>query len=263
MESIMLCHDVKARNPYEIAGADISIFTIEELCYYLYHNLYLIDRKIMNEKLCEWIEKELKLQGLAEKLSKEVEFGLSLQGFILPIFEEIGYLNAEEMENIKKQLQIFKRQTEIERRKFKADNLIRNQRYAAAIYEYEQIRMDKKGEKLRNEFLGQIYHNMGTAYAHLFLYEKAAELFLEAHRHLSDEQSLKDYLNACYFFMDDEQFLSLVYEKEQYKKVEKELKFGRKIENFEDESKFLPIDELELANTICNWRKAYEKCIFG
>ena len=59
MGSLILCHDRHAAHPYEITRIHCRIFTIEELCYYLCNNLYLIDYTIMNEQLCSWLEDEL------------------------------------------------------------------------------------------------------------------------------------------------------------------------------------------------------------
>ncbi|MEI3245814.1 MAG: hypothetical protein V8S26_06775 [Lachnospiraceae bacterium] len=41
---------------------------MEELCYYLYNNLYLIDDTLLNEKLCVWL-KDDGLQVLSKKLT--------------------------------------------------------------------------------------------------------------------------------------------------------------------------------------------------
>ena len=48
MGNLILCHDRHAAHPYEITRIHCRIFTIEELCYYLCNNLYLIDYTIMN-----------------------------------------------------------------------------------------------------------------------------------------------------------------------------------------------------------------------
>ncbi len=40
----------------------MRIYTIEELCYYICNNLYLIDYTIVNERLCRWVGDELELQ---------------------------------------------------------------------------------------------------------------------------------------------------------------------------------------------------------
>ena len=55
MGSLILCHKKKASQPYKITRIHRKIYTIEELCYYLCNNLYLIDYTIMNEKICEWL----------------------------------------------------------------------------------------------------------------------------------------------------------------------------------------------------------------
>ena len=47
MGNLILCHDRHAAHPYEISRIHCRIFTIEELCYYLCNNLYLIDYTIM------------------------------------------------------------------------------------------------------------------------------------------------------------------------------------------------------------------------
>ena len=59
MGSLILCHRKHAVRPYDITRIHRKIYTIEELCYYLCNNLYLIDYTIMNEQLCLWLEEEL------------------------------------------------------------------------------------------------------------------------------------------------------------------------------------------------------------
>ena len=65
MGNLILCHDRHAAHPYEITRIHSRIFTIEELCYYLCNNLYLIDYTIMNEQLCDWLDEELGMEELA------------------------------------------------------------------------------------------------------------------------------------------------------------------------------------------------------
>ena len=68
MGSLILCHKKKASQPYKITRIHRKIYTIEELCYYLCNNLYLIDYTIMNEKICEWLYSELDMKELARDL---------------------------------------------------------------------------------------------------------------------------------------------------------------------------------------------------
>ena len=70
MGSLILCHRKRARQPYEIARIHMRIYTIEELCYYICNNLYLIDYTMVNRQLCNWIDKELELPKLAESFGR-------------------------------------------------------------------------------------------------------------------------------------------------------------------------------------------------
>ena len=56
MGSLILCHRKRARQPYVIARIHMRVYTIEELCYYICNNLYLIDYTLVNRQLCNWIE---------------------------------------------------------------------------------------------------------------------------------------------------------------------------------------------------------------
>ena len=67
MGSLILCHKKRAKRPFEISRVHMRIYTIEELCYYICNNLYLIDYTIVNERLCRWVGDELELPKLAEE----------------------------------------------------------------------------------------------------------------------------------------------------------------------------------------------------
>ena len=83
MGSLILCHKKRAKHPYEITRIHKRIYTIEELCYYLCNNLYLIDYTIINEQLCRWIRDELELVSLAESLMEMLKNHVSVEQFVL------------------------------------------------------------------------------------------------------------------------------------------------------------------------------------
>ncbi len=67
----------------------MRIYTIEELCYYLCNNLYLIDYTIMNRRLCDWLEDELGLAKMAEDLRRDLDQNATLEEFVLTILKRI------------------------------------------------------------------------------------------------------------------------------------------------------------------------------
>lgn len=66
MSGYILCQTKKAQRPYFIENISMNIYSIEELCYYLYHNLYLADHTVlmknyatgseMSLNLCIWLQ---------------------------------------------------------------------------------------------------------------------------------------------------------------------------------------------------------------
>ena len=79
MGNLVLCHEQHAAHPYEISRIHCKIYTIEELCYYLCNNLYLIDYTIMNEQLCNWLDEELGLSALSEQLREMMQMHGSVE----------------------------------------------------------------------------------------------------------------------------------------------------------------------------------------
>ena len=95
----------KRRNiRFYIESIDINIYTIEELCFYLWKNVSLLDESILNEKLCDWLEGELGMQRLAFHLREKLKDAESIAELVLPVFREVRYLNAAEMYAVKEQI---------------------------------------------------------------------------------------------------------------------------------------------------------------
>ena len=88
MGSLILCHKKRAKRPFEISRVHMRIYTIEELCYYICNNLYLIDYTIVNERLCRWVGDELELPKLAEELRRLLRENGSMEEFVLTILKE-------------------------------------------------------------------------------------------------------------------------------------------------------------------------------
>ena len=105
MGSLILCHKKKAKHPYEISRIHTRISTLEELCYYLCNNLYLIDYTIMNEQLCRWIADELEMQDLAVKLVELIRNHGSVEKFVVLVLHESRIYTPGEMAHIQNVLE--------------------------------------------------------------------------------------------------------------------------------------------------------------
>ncbi len=153
MGSLILCHDQHAAHPYEITRIHCKIFTMEELCYYLCNNLYLIDYTIMNEQLCGWLEEDIGKRELADQLRDVIRMRGSVEKFVLTILKSSGIYKEAEMIRIQNVLERLKNQKDIERQKYKGDNLLESGEVEEAILVYQAILNEGEDENRIRSFM--------------------------------------------------------------------------------------------------------------
>ena len=170
MGSLILCHKKKAKHPYEISRIHMRIYTIEELCYYFCNNLYLVDYTIINRQLCDWLEEELELYDLADELRGILDQNGPVEQFLLAVLSHASIYSSSEITRIHNVLEHLKNQNEVEREKYKADNLLKAGEVASAILVYQSIVGKEWDDSVGREFYGQVYGCLGSAYGRLLLY---------------------------------------------------------------------------------------------
>lgn len=205
MSGCRLCQIRLAKNPYYIESISTNIYSIEELCFYLQNNIYLIDQTLVNEKLCNWIRDELGLEGLYRRLSDQLERGGSIGDFILPIFKEISYLSHSEFRKMQEEISKIEIQPSDIRKKVKADYLVEYEMYMNAIQEYYQILKERNPGKLGVQFYASVLNNMAVAYAKMFLFEEAADCLWQSFQILQSKESYRRYLLLLPMYLGEEE----------------------------------------------------------
>ena len=224
MGSLILCHDQHAAHPYEITRIHCKIFTMEELCYYLCNNLYLIDYTIMNEQLCGWLEEDIGKRELADQLRDVIRMRGSVEKFVLTILKSSGIYKEAEMIRIQNVLERLKNQKDIERQKYKGDNLLESGEVEEAILVYQAILNEGEDENTDPKFYGKIYASLGSAYGRMFLYQQAARMYDRAYQICEDPKLLKPYLYASYKYMSMEEYHILLTKNDTYADINTELR---------------------------------------
>jgi len=210
MGNLILCHNKKADQPYEITRIHRCIYTMEELCYYLCKNLYLVDYTIINEQLCEWLQDELEMSELAETLQLLMEEENAIEQFVLRVLEHSKIYTESELMRVQNVLEKLKTQKDIERQKYKADNLLESGESASAILVYKAILREERDETIEEKFYGTIYANLGTAYGRSLLYEEAANMYEKAYEILKDNAMVMAYLYACSCYMSQAEYQAVL-----------------------------------------------------
>lgn len=208
MSGFHLCQVRKAKNPYYIESISTNIYTIEELCFYLKQNIYLVDDTLVNETLCNWIRDELGLTKLHRKLTERLAEAREgrIAGFIFAVFKEIKYLSADEYRKVQEQISSMEIQPEDLRRKMKADYLMKYEMYGNAIREYYQILKERNPGNLGIQFYAAVLDSMAAAYGKLFLFEEAADCLWQSYGIVRSATTWNRYLSLLPLFMDREAY---------------------------------------------------------
>lgn len=243
MGSLILCHKKRAKQPYEITRVHICVHTIEELCYYVCNNLYLIDHTFMNRQLCDWIETELEMEELASRLREELSRNCSQDQFIIALLKGSVIYNMSEINKIQIKLDKLKNQKEVERSKFKADCLMESGEYEDAVLVYQAIVNGNWDDSVSMQFYGHIYACLGTAYGKMFLYKEAAKAYKEGYRLCEESDVLKAYLYCCMKSKAPEEYVKMLSGNSAFLSMDAVLKEELKKARKEND---LDIDEKEL-----------------
>lgn len=246
MEELLLCNSPVAVTPYYMEGVSLNLYSLEELSYYIANNVYLLDEGFMSLGLCTWIEKEMKAQDLGQTLRELLEKGGKLSSFAGEILMYCGYFDKKEILQILQVVAEMEEKSDFECSKIRADRLLEKGKYYSSIYEYKRI-LDSQEQSGQNALLeGNVWHNLGTAYARLFLFEAAAKCYEKAYSLNENEASLKALLKTYRCAQDETAFAQTVLdhhiEDVELQEINEQISF---VENSENARKFeVYLDEI-------------------
>ena len=160
----------------------VHLYSIEELAYYLYENIYLIDDGMMDDRLYFWIDTALGLPKLAEKLYSGRASGSHVYNQVMTILQSADYYSDAELASVSEKIKNISGMQTQERMKNKADELVQNGNLWGAIAEYERILAIRQNSKLSVEFYAIVWNNLASCYAKLFLFEKASNCYENAYQ---------------------------------------------------------------------------------
>ena len=104
MNDLILCQEQKASRPYEFETIGKSIYTMEELCFYLWNYAHLLDVGQFQKEFSEWVREQLGQEVLATQLETLRRQNASLEDRVLAVFDSISYLSDQEREEYVKTL---------------------------------------------------------------------------------------------------------------------------------------------------------------
>ena len=275
MGEILFCNQPIAALPYYIEGISWNVYSLEELCYYIENNTYLLEKDFMTEELCTWVGKEVKNEKLAERLRDILRMDGRLSEFVLAILVECGYSPREQVKEVVRLIREMEEKSDFECNKVRADRLMEKEKYLSSIYEYKSLlEADDAGEQ-PPQLIGNIWHNLGTAYARLFLFQEAIHCYERAYYLNNNQESLKEALMAYRCLKDEDGFYDMAKANgladEEIVRLKNELSLASRSDatkDFEDKLEAIAMmnesgqkNEYHkaISNIIFNWKEEYRR----
>ena len=201
MGQIILGTGRQAGKPYFVEKFYVNLYSVEELCY------------LLVEK-AEMLDEQCGLNQLAHALYSLLNQNGSTAAFAGIILE---YVNLYPADVVSRTEEIIRNNEDLspwERQKAKADYMLLHGRFYGALKQYHSLltQVPETNRPLRS----QVLHNMGVAYAKLFMFRQAADRFLQAYEADGVEDSLALYLASVRFYSQDKEYISFIADHPEY-----------------------------------------------
>lgn len=233
MGRVLLCTGKYAKKPYCFENVCVNVYCVEEVCFLFASNPFMIDQSVMREELAQWLDNECGLTDLSHQLLNILGKGSQPGIFVNTIMSYVNYCSDVEVKKIDQVLQGNVGLNDFERQKKQADFLLKNRRYMLAIEEYDAL--CRRLPDTESSLKPVIYHNMGTAYAGIFMFGMAARYFKKAYDMMKNEESGIEFLTAQRLYLSEDAYIAFIGEHGEYynlsMQVEKRLTAAR--EEFE------------------------------
>ncbi len=175
MSGLLLCGK-RTTNPYYIKEAGINIYSIEELCYYLYNNTYMVGQEFFCDELIKFVSDELELPSLGQRLRQKIDYKDTLDTMVMEVLTSVAYYSHDECKGIEETIKALGSKSKPERMKAMADMLLDRMKYVSAAKAYKEI-LNNRDEVYEAGFVANIWNNLGVVYAKQFLFEDSVNCF--------------------------------------------------------------------------------------
>lgn len=205
--AIMLCGN-DAKTPYRFINPDVLVYNIEELCFILRENAFLLDVDVMDKRLVSWLDIECGLHPLAASLYPLVHQKGTVSAFVMTILEYVGNYTREELSETEKLLKQGASLSTYEKYKTRIDYMIGGGKLVQAMSEYDDLLAILP--QVENELSAKVLHNKAVAMTGLFLFEQAAQCFLQSYEMYPLQETYVEYLAAKRMALGDSDYISFV-----------------------------------------------------
>ena len=85
MALVTICKYRRAKTPYFLEQAGLNMYSLEELAWFLYHNICLAAPQMFDDRLCRWLEEEIGSSELTRRIRNGKESGTNFQNLVISV----------------------------------------------------------------------------------------------------------------------------------------------------------------------------------
>ena len=208
MGKLIICSGKQTLKPYYFKLTNTKIYSIEELCYYIYNNIDVMNEEFFGNLLVTWMSTELQLEESAQKLQELLNVDAGLKDLVVCILCSSDYYTEMEIKHLLQTMDDMRRLTPIEKKQNKANNYLKYRQFTEAATEYENILNGKDVVTLTGEEYGNLVHNLAVVQLNTVGIAIAADSFKEAYERNNNVESLKQYLYSLKMSKQEERFIA-------------------------------------------------------
>lgn len=194
MGKLILCAGSIAEHPYCFRMTRTNVYSIEEVCYYIRNNIYMMQEEVFDWDFVVWLRDELKMEETAVKLEKMRKNQDNLKDIVVTLCCSCDYFDEGQINEL---ITIMDETTNLPprgRQKIKADSYFRSGSLEKARKEYERILRSDDMLQAGIEEYGEILHCLGVVCCQLGEFRQAAKAFEKAYDQNQRMESLQGYL---------------------------------------------------------------------
>ena len=233
MGKLIQCSGKIAKVPYHFRLTKTNVYSIEEVCYYIRHNIYMMQEEVFDREFALWLRGELEMDATADKLEHLILKHHDIKDIVVTICCSCDYYEEEEINELISIMDEIEKLPKYARKKRKGDNYLRCKSYEKALEEYEKIFESDEILQADTSVYGDLFHNMGVACVNMGEFHEASDYFLKAYEKNSREESLAQCLFSLRLCKDVERFKKLIKDLDisQEKQTQWEQEYQRIVEN--------------------------------
>jgi hypothetical protein len=185
------------------------LYSLEELCYYINRNIYVITEEFFTSELIDWIQEEIGHPTLSNKCRKLLDRETpDLKDLVVTVLCASDYYREKEIRDVADVLDNIVNLPYHARMKIKSDNCLKYGRYGKAAVLYKKLLKGSFAVNFTPEEYGDILHNLAISLFYVSSFRESSGYFKEAYIRNHNKESAKHYLYVLLMEGDESVFRS-------------------------------------------------------